>query len=199
MSQEALRLGGIGMIAGDAQGGLSTAFDDTPHRKEKQWTAGDGFPSALRVGATNKEIPPVVNLRHHPRGDLASVQVFGGEPAPAPLILQFVIGVFHIRPLPVKMQQCQKIFFQVGHQHHVFVEWIALNLHASSFQQGNVTGSLLALNRSPEYDRTTLARPAGKLQLSFASFPALWKLLPATLALQHLNELIHFRGVSLPK
>jgi hypothetical protein len=52
-----------------------------------------------------------------------------------PLVLEFIIGVFHIGPLPVKLQQCQEVFFQVGHQHHLFVERAGLNLHAPLFQQ----------------------------------------------------------------
>jgi hypothetical protein len=60
---------------------------------------------------TDKEVPPTVNRGHHVRGNLAAQQDLRGEPAPAPLIFQFIIGVLHVRPLPTQVEHRQQILF----------------------------------------------------------------------------------------
>lgn len=57
----------------------------------------------VRVGEPDKQRPPVVNQGHHARHDPAAREVLGGEPAPAPLILQFVEIVLGVGPVAIEM------------------------------------------------------------------------------------------------
>lgn len=89
------------------------------HRGQQQRSTRDRLPPPLRLGTRHEQAPPVVHQRHVPRGDPAALQVSGHETAPTPLVLQLVVRVLDVRPLPVKVTQAEHLILEVGHQHLV--------------------------------------------------------------------------------
>jgi hypothetical protein len=68
--------------------------------------------------------------------DLAAQQVAGGESPRTPLVLEFVVGVLHVRPLPVEMGDGQQVFLEAGYQHDIFIDEPADHFDAPVRQQG---------------------------------------------------------------
>ena len=69
----------------------------------------------------NEQTPPVVDQGHRTRRQLAAVQIMGGKATPAPLIFQFIEGIFGIRSIPVELAQAENLEVRVGDQHGVLV------------------------------------------------------------------------------
>ena len=60
------------------------------------------------------ERPPVVGQRGLMGGVLAGSMVVGGEAGPAPLVLEFVEGVFRVTMLPIKGGEGEDLVRQIG-------------------------------------------------------------------------------------
>jgi len=60
------------------------------------------------------ERPPVVGQRGLMGGVLAGSMVVGGEAGPAPLVLEFVEGVFRVTTLPIKGGKGEDLVRQIG-------------------------------------------------------------------------------------
>jgi hypothetical protein len=89
--------------AAQRNGGLPGMFGAAPHRGHQPRAAGDGLASRLGIDQTNEQAPPVVDQRHRSCGQLAAMQIMGGEPAPAPLVLQLVEGVLGICSVTIEL------------------------------------------------------------------------------------------------
>ena len=57
---------------------------------QQQGTTGDRFSPYHWLNQSNKQRPPVIHECRHSGGDLRALEILGCEPAPTPLVLQFV-------------------------------------------------------------------------------------------------------------
>src|SRR2546425_1153890 len=81
-------------------------------RPTRSRPAGNGFPPFALISQAHKQAPPIEDQRDVPGGDLATQQVLGHKASPAPLVLEFVEVVLHIRPISIKLREAQNLFRQ---------------------------------------------------------------------------------------
>ena len=81
-----------------------------------------GLQMPVQFGQAHEQVPPVVNERDEAGHELAARQIAGGEACPAPLILQFVEGVFAVRPIAIELSERQNLLFKGSNEHAVFVD-----------------------------------------------------------------------------
>ena len=87
---------------------------------KQQRPAGDRFQMFVRFGEAHEQVPPVVDERDEARHELAAGQIAGGKASPAPLVLQFIEGIFAIGAIAVELGSCGDISIehqpQTGHR-----------------------------------------------------------------------------------
>ena len=85
---------------------------------QQQGTTGDRFSPCHWLNQSNKQRPPVIHECRHSGGDLRALEILGCEPAPTPLVLQFVECVLCIAPIPIELGKCEvlPLPLQRGHQ-----------------------------------------------------------------------------------
>ena len=98
-------------MTGDPGGGL-----------EQEGPAGDGFSVLMGIGQAHEETPPVVGQGGESRHEAAALEVAGGEATPAPVIFQFIKGIFRIGAVAVPLGEGQDLLWQRGDQHGVSVD-----------------------------------------------------------------------------
>lgn len=88
---------------------------------------------------------------------------------------KLVKTVLRIRPAPVHLRDAQNTFFDIRHQHGVFVDLGLAPVHESKFQLALLFlgGNQVLLQQTPENDYPTALLPPGKLNAVLAAFPAL--------------------------
>ena len=89
---------------------------------QQQGTTGDRFSPYHWLNQSNKQRPPVIHECRHSGGDLRALEILGCEPAPTPLVLQFVECVLCIAPVPIELGKCEVLTLplQRGHQNAIF-------------------------------------------------------------------------------
>src|SRR3954451_14985659 len=73
-----------------------------------------------RISQTHEQAPPIVDQSNAASEQPAALQVLCREPAPAPLVLQFVEPVLAVRPIAIQLTQGQNFAVQRGDQRGVF-------------------------------------------------------------------------------
>ena len=88
-----------------------------------------------------------------------------GEFKNTQLILQLVKTVLRIRPVAVQLRDAQNTFFEICHQHGVFVDFGLAPVHESKFQLALLFlgGDQILLQQTPENDHPTALLPSGLL------------------------------------
>ena len=123
---------------------------------------------------SNKQRPPVIHECRHSGGDLRALEILGCEPAPTPLVLQFVECVLCIAPIPIELGKCEvlPLPLQRGHQNAIFPNPNVRFNHFGKTQKQLVAFCGLRWQRhivrclpTPTHDNdTSLAAPAHQLQ-----------------------------------
>ena len=72
---------------------------------QQQGTTGDRFSPYHWLNQSNKQRPPIIHECRHSSGDQRALEILGCEPAPTPLVLQFVKCVLCIAPGPDRVGQ----------------------------------------------------------------------------------------------
>ena len=70
----------------------------------------------VRGSKADEDRPPVVDLGGHARGDLAGVEIGGGEATPSPLVLEFVENVFGVGAITIELRDDGDGFAATGDQ-----------------------------------------------------------------------------------
>ena len=102
------RLGGVsraGVHAGDSDSGLSRMAHPLRDGAQQQGTACDGFSVPIRLGQTNKDVPPIIKQRDHARRQATAREILRDEAAPAPLILQFVENILSVSAVAIELAE----------------------------------------------------------------------------------------------
>ena len=70
---------------------------------QQQGTTGDRFSPYHWLNQSYKQRLPVIHECRHSGGDLRAFEILGCEPAPTPLVFQFVECVLCIAPVPIEL------------------------------------------------------------------------------------------------
>ena len=73
----------------------------------------------VRLGQPHKQAPPVVDERNEASHELAAGEIAGGKARPAPLVLQFIEGIFAIGAIAVELRERQNLLVQGSNEHAV--------------------------------------------------------------------------------
>jgi hypothetical protein len=119
---------GVGVRAGDAQGCLTRMPKALGNAGQEQRPAGDRLEMFCRVGAPHKQVPPVVDKSDKSRGKSAPGEIVRCEPAPSPLVLQFIKRVLAIRPVPIELAKGGDLAVERGYQGRVLVDLALVDL-----------------------------------------------------------------------
>ena len=82
------------MAAGDGHGGAAGMAGLSADGLQQQRPAGDCLAMMIRVGEAHEQIPPIEHQRDAACHQAAALEITRREAAPAPLVFQFVEGVF---------------------------------------------------------------------------------------------------------
>src|SRR5512144_1161001 len=101
LGQHSADMAGLAVRAGDGDRGLIGMPGLPAYAVQQQRPAGDRLGVLVRVGQPHEQAPPVVDQRDDPSHQPATLQILGGEAAPAPVILQLIEIVFARRPVAI--------------------------------------------------------------------------------------------------
>ena len=87
----------------DGEARLAGMTGDPRRGLEQEGPAGNGFGVLMRGDQAHEEAPPVVGQGGEPRHEAAALEVAGGEATPAPVIFQFITGIFRIGAVAVPL------------------------------------------------------------------------------------------------
>ena len=90
--------------------------------ESRRGPAGDGLQMPVRLGEPHEQVPPVVDESDEARHELAAGQIAGGKASPAPLVLQFIEGIFAIGAIAVELGERQNLLVEGGGEHAIFVD-----------------------------------------------------------------------------
>jgi hypothetical protein len=110
------------MRAGNSQRCLTAVAHSLGNAGKEKRPAGDGFQMLVGFGQPHEQVPPVVDQRDHACDETAACQILCCEPAPAPLVLQFVKYVLAICPIAIKLRDGEHFLRERGDEHSVFVQ-----------------------------------------------------------------------------
>src|SRR5215813_109652 len=102
----------IGVGTGNAQGRLASVTKALGDTGQEQRPAGDRLEMPSGLGEPHKEIPPIVDQGDETGRKPATGQIVRREPAPAPLVLQFIEGILAIRPVAIELAKSEKLSFE---------------------------------------------------------------------------------------
>src|SRR3954468_9317021 len=108
------------MRAADRQRDLAGMARLSRDGLQQQRPAGNRFASMNRISQTHEQAPPIVDQSNAASEQPAALQVLCREPAPAPLVFQFVEPVLAVRPIAIQLTQGQNFAVQRGDQRGVF-------------------------------------------------------------------------------
>ena len=94
-----------GVHAGDSDSGLSRMAHPLCDGVQQQATACDGFSVPIRLGQTNKDVPPIIKQRDHARRQATAREILRDEAAPAPSILQFVENILSVSAVAIELAE----------------------------------------------------------------------------------------------
>src|SRR5215510_12796343 len=95
---------------------------------QEQRPAGDRLEMPSGLGEPHKEIPPIVDQGDETGRQPATGQILRREPAPPPLVLQFIEGILAIRPVAIELAESEELSIERSHQRRVFVDLALLDL-----------------------------------------------------------------------
>ena len=82
--------------------------------------AGDRLQMLPRLGHAHEQVPPIVDQRHVSCGQLAACQILRREPAPPPLVLQFVECILAICAIAIERALRHYLVIERGDQRGIF-------------------------------------------------------------------------------
>ena len=145
--------------AGNAQGRLSGVTKALGNAGQEQRSAGDRLKMPSGLCEPDEQIPPVVDKGNQTGREPAAGEILCGEPAPAPLVLQFIEYIFAIRPVAIELTESEDLgIIERSHQRRVLVDLALLDLGERKSQLAGdvipmVVGELL-LNTPAQQNNT---------------------------------------------
>src|SRR5262249_2767958 len=89
---------------------------------QEQRAAGDRLEVLVGFGKSDEQVPPVVDERDQTGRKPAPREIVGRKPAPPPLVLQFIEGVFAIRPVAIELAKGDNLGVERSHQRRVLID-----------------------------------------------------------------------------
>src|SRR5262245_17459605 len=120
--QDVGRAVGIGVGAGNAQGRLAGVTQALGDAGQEQRPAGDRLKMPSGLCESDEQVPPVVDEGDQTGCKPAAGEILCGEPAPAPLVLQFIEGTLAVRPVAIELAESEDLSIERSHQRRVFVD-----------------------------------------------------------------------------
>src|SRR3954467_5378615 len=148
-----------------------------------------------RISQTHEQAPPIVDQSNAASEQPAALQVLCREPAPAPLVFQFVEPVLAVRPIAIQLTQGQNFAVQRGDQRGVFPDLaFASDLGEAQLRQRRmraVNHRQRTIQLATQQDHPALPAPTHQPQARLPALPALAGV--GRIALQHrlLQRAIH--------
>src|ERR1700730_7308079 len=80
------------------------------------------------LGEPDEQVPPIVDECDQTRRKPAPGEIVGREPAPPPLVLQFIEGILAIRPVAIELSEGEDLGVKRSHQRRVLVNLALVDL-----------------------------------------------------------------------
>ncbi len=133
----ALYPGCIGMVVADDQAALAGVVDLARRGVEQQRACGDRLAVLVGLSQAREQAPPVVDQGDHARHQPRTLEIAGGKPAPAPVVLEFVEIVLAVGAIAIQRGDGEDLGVERGDQHGVLVE-----AHGAVFDLGETQAQL---------------------------------------------------------
>ena len=197
----------------------SPALDDTAHDRHVRRARGCRLAVGRRIGKAAEHVPPVGYDCDEPRHHLARLQLVGGEPRPAPLVLELVEVVLAVAPVAVELRDGRRVHARVVRDERTVVPFAPLEvlhelellllqtsgngrnddavlrrrrpLPPSSLRLGHLD---LLLRRSADEKHAPASRPAVKPEGDFDRLPSKAAVAPPRTVREGLEKSPHVRG-----
>jgi hypothetical protein len=118
----------IGVGAGNAQRRLARVTQALSDTGQEQRPAGDRLKMPSGLGEPDEQVPPVVDKGDETGRKPAPGEIMRREPAPPPVVLQFIEGILAIRPVAIELAECENLGVERSHQRRVLVHLAAFDL-----------------------------------------------------------------------
>ena len=100
------------MAAGNAQGRLAGVTKALGDAGQEQRPAGDRFKMPRGLREPDEQVPPVVDEGNQTGRKPTAGEIVCRKPAPAPLVFQFIEGIFAIRPVAIELAESDDLVIE---------------------------------------------------------------------------------------
>src|SRR5262245_62640840 len=90
----------------------------------------------------DEQVPPIVDQGNQTGRKPATSEIECREPAPAPLVLQFIEGILAIRPVAIELAESEDLGIERSHQRRVLVDLTLVDLGERKSQ---LAGEVIAM------------------------------------------------------